>query len=222
MLEMDAAANAVPLPTIIVLYRHADFIAIYKPGGYSVQGDAEAPPLLPMLAKAVGVPRLWLVHRLDKVTSGVLLLALNASTASYLAEQFAQQRIHKTYWAVAEGKPGKKQGWIKGNMVRARRGAWKLVRSQQPTAITYFDSISLAPMLRLYRLMPHSGKTHQLRVAMKSLGCPILGDVLYGGVAAQGVYLHAYKLAFEYQGDSIVITATPPSYWPSQWYGYED
>ena len=203
--------------TVAILYRHADFVAVSKPAGVSVQQEADAVAFLPALAAQLGVPRLWLVHRLDKVTSGVLLLALNAAAASTLAQMFASGQIHKTYWAVAAGKPSKKQGWVTGDMVKARRGAWKLLRSQHNPARTRFDSASLEAGLRFYRLWPQSGKTHQLRVAMKSLGCPILGDVLYGGEVAARVFLHAQRLVFAYQGEQMDIRADAPLPWPAAW-----
>ena len=203
--------------TVAILYRHADFVAVNKPAGVSVQQEADAVAFLPALAVQLGVPHLWLVHRLDKVTSGVLLLALNAVAASTLAQMFAAGQMHKTYWAVAAGKPIKKQGWVIGDMAKARRGAWKLLRSCHNPARTRFDSVSLEAGLRCYRLWPQSGKTHQLRVAMKSLGCPILGDVLYGGEVAARVFLHAQRLVFAYQGEQMDIRADAPPPWPAAW-----
>ncbi|MCP2040640.1 tRNA pseudouridine32 synthase/23S rRNA pseudouridine746 synthase [Neisseria sp. HSC-16F19] len=199
-----------PLP---LLYRSGGLVAVHKPAGVSVQQEG----LLPQLAHQLAVPRLWLVHRLDRVTSGVLLLAEDAAAAAALGQRFAHGRIRKTYWAVAEGKPAKKQGWIKGDMAKARRGAWKLLRSLEQPAVTYFDSRSLGPGLRFYRLNPTTGKTHQLRVALKSLGCPILGDTLYGARAADRVYLHAARTELEWQGQALCIQTPPPPPWPADW-----
>ena len=70
-------------------------------------------------------------------------------------------------------------------------------------------SHSLAPNLRLFILYPKTGKTHQIRVAMKSLGSPILGDELYGGEVADRTYLHAYQLSFDYFGEAVHISASP-------------
>lgn len=200
-----------------ILYRHADFIAVNKPAGVSVQQENGVAAFLPAVAAQLAVPRLWLVHRLDKATSGVLLLALHAEGASVLAQMFAHQAIRKTYWAVAAGKPVKKQGWVKGDMAKARRGGWKLLRSHHNPAITWFDSIGLGAGLRLYRMQPQSGKTHQLRVAMKSLGCPILGDTRYGGAEAERLFLHARRLVLVYKGQPLDIVAEPPAPWPQTW-----
>ena len=92
----------------------------------------------------------------------MLLFALNPQSASALAQQFAAKTMRKTYLALATDKPSKKQGWIKGDMEKSRRGAWKLMRSMENPAITEFDSHSLEPGLRLFVLHPHTGKTHQL------------------------------------------------------------
>ena len=70
-------------------------------------------------------------------------------------------------------------------------------------------SHSLAPNLRLFILYPKTGKTHQIRVAMKSLGSPILGDELYGGEVADRTYLHAYQLSFDYFGEAVQISTSP-------------
>ncbi|MCK3655901.1 RNA pseudouridine synthase [Pasteurellaceae bacterium Macca] len=190
-------------------FQHRDFVVIDKPEGVSVHKDNEAEGLTTQLARQLGLSQVWLVHRLDKVTSGLLIFALNAETAARFGVMFAEHRVQKTYWALAQGKPKKKQGQIKGDMQKARNGAWKLCHSLDNPAITHFHSHSLEPHLRHYILQPKTGKTHQLRVAMKSLGCPILGDSLYGGSEADRVYLHAYQLEFDYLGEKICIVCPP-------------
>ena len=197
-----------------ILLRHPDFVAINKPAGLCVHHDGAAESFTRLLAQQLGVARVWLLHRLDKPTSGVLLLALNPEAASVLAQQFAGHSMHKTYLAISNQKPAKKQGWVKGDMAKARRGAWKLLRTQQNPALTRFHSRSIAPGLRLFVLQPLSGKTHQLRVAMKSLGSPISGDTLYGGQAAERLFLHAWRLQFDYAGASFCIIAAPDEAWP--------
>ena len=192
-----------------VLYRHTDFVVIHKAEGIAVHADEDS-LLLPQVAVQLGVERVWLVHRLDKPTSGALLLALTAPAASTLATLFADRKVQKTYVALSDHKPSKKQGWVKGDMEKARRGAWKLLRSMHNPAVTHFTSQGLGNGTRLFTLHPHTGKTHQLRVAMKSLGSPILGDTLYGGTAAERVYLHAQRLQFTYGGEDITVEAPIP------------
>lgn len=192
-----------------ICYQHTDFVIVDKPAGISVHKDEQAVGFTQKLAKQLGVEQVWLVHRLDKVTSGLLILALNKQAATTFFHLFEQHKIQKTYWAIATQKPKKKQGKIVGDMQKSRNGAWKLCHSQHNPAITQFESHSIAPQLRHFILQPKTGKTHQLRVAMKSLGSPILGDRLYGGEFAERVYLHAYRLAFEYADQSVSISLEP-------------
>ncbi|OOF39750.1 RNA pseudouridine synthase [Rodentibacter rarus] len=194
-----------------LLYQHRDFIIIYKPCGVSVHKDQETIGLTTQLANQLGVAQVWLVHRLDKVTSGLLILALNAESAAEFSRLFAEHRIHKTYLALSFQKPKKKQGLIIGDMKKARNGAWKLCQSKENPAITRFESLSCEPNLRLFFLKPQTGKTHQLRVAMKSLGSPILGDELYGKNTPKmdRTYLHAARLEFEFLGEKFDVAVRP-------------
>lgn len=196
---------------IPICFQHPDFIIINKPASISVHRDEQAVGLTEIVAKQLDVPQVWLVHRLDKLTSGLLILALNKDAASYFYALFEQRQIEKSYLALSNHKPKKKQGSVVGDMQKSRNGAWKLCHTRENPAITKFTSKSLAPSLRQFTLQPHTGKTHQLRVAMKSLGSPILGDELYGGDSADRMYLHAYQLRFEYKGEKILVQALPQS-----------
>lgn len=197
--------------TFEILLKHRDFIIIYKPCGVSVHKDEAEVGLTTLVANQLGVPQVWLVHRLDKVTSGLLILALNAESAAEFSRLFAEHKIQKTYLALSNQKPKKKQGLIIGDMQKARNGAWKLCQTKENPAITRFESVSCEPNLRLFILKPQTGKTHQLRVAMKSLGSPILGDALYGKNTDEidRTYLHAAKLDFEFKGEKIELFAMP-------------
>ena len=194
-----------------IVYQTDDFIIIYKPCGLSVHKDQSEIGLTTLLAEQLGVPQVWLVHRLDKVTSGLLILALNAESAAEFFRLFSEHHIKKTYLALSNQKPKKKQGLIVGDMQKARNGAWKLCQSKENPAITRFKSVSCEPNLRLFILKPQTGKTHQLRVAMKSLGSPILGDALYGKKTEKidRTYLHAARLQFEFKGQAFDVF-TPP------------
>lgn len=197
-----------------ILFQNQNFIAINKPCHLAVHQEENQISLTHTLAEQLGLERVWLLHRLDKATSGVLLLALNDQTASELAQQFSAKTMHKTYLAMSDAKPSKKQGWIKGGMKKSRRGVWKLTRDTSNPAITQFHSHTLAPHLRLFVLRPHTGKTHQLRVGMKSLGSPIIGDRLYGGTAAERMFLHAWQIEFQHRDEHFKITAPLDATWP--------
>jgi len=191
-----------------LLDEQADFVVLNKAAGVSFHSDDGA-GLVVLAAKQLGYP-LYAVHRLDKVTSGLIILARSSAAASALTVLFTAHKIEKYYLALSAAKPAKKQGWIKGDMAPARRGAWKLLTSQQNPAVTYFVSLGFAQLpFRAYLLKPFSGKTHQIRVALKSVGAAILGDSLYQGAAADRVYLHAYALKFQL-AETVFQYVLPP------------
>lgn len=171
----------------------------------SLLTDADAAPHLQQqqlagdAAAEDAAGRLFAVHRLDTPTSGLVLFATSSHTAGLISKAFRERRVHKYYVALSNRKPKKKQGSVIGHMARGRGGTWKLLpkgssagsspqsddapSSSSSPAVTRFWSTSLPEVqsgLRLYLLKPETGRTHQLRVAMKSLGAAITGDALYG------------------------------------------
>jgi tRNA pseudouridine32 synthase/23S rRNA pseudouridine746 synthase len=172
------------------LFDHPEFLVINKPSNISVQNESHQSGILPILCQQLKVEQLWLVHRLDKVTSGILILA-------------------KYYLAISAKKPKKKQGAIKGGMKKVRDSKWMLDSSDTAVAISQFFSFSIYQGLRLFLIKPLTGKTHQIRVALKSIGSPILGDELYKGLSADRTYLHAYCIRFIYQKKTICIICPP-------------
>jgi tRNA pseudouridine32 synthase/23S rRNA pseudouridine746 synthase len=199
-----------------IISEHEGFCFVYKPVGWTVQRDETAPSVLVWLSEALKQP-CFPVHRLDKPTSGVLIVALTRIANQQLSRLFADRAVEKTYLAVSAHKAKKKQGWVKGDMAASRRGQFKLLRSQENPAVTYFESELIAPGFRGFKLFPKTGKTHQLRVAMKSIGSPILGDSLYSGEPAERLYLHAWKLSFELGSQHYQVTAKPEGEWFERW-----
>ena len=185
-----------------------DWLLINKPGGISINDDTEA-GLISLLKQHMSYSQLHPVHRLDKVTSGLMLLAKNPEANAVLSAQFQHKSISKLYLALSDRKPIKKQGWVKGGMKKGRSGSWLLTREMDNPAITQFCSQSVQPGLRLFVLKPSTGKTHQLRVAMKSLSAPVLGDSRYAGTVADHCYLHAWQLAFDWQGERFDFQCLP-------------
>lgn len=182
-------------PAFSIVEQQADFVVLHKAAGVSFHSDAGA-GLVVQAELQLGY-KLYPVHRLDKVTSGLILLARSSRAAAELTALFTAHQVEKYYLALAMGKPAKKQGWVKGDMAPARRGSWKLLSSQQQPAVSYFISQGFTDLVfRAYLVKPYSGKTHQVRVALKSQGVPILGDSQYQGAPADRVYLHAYALRF--------------------------
>ncbi|MGL4205934.1 MAG: TIGR01621 family pseudouridine synthase [Aeromonadaceae bacterium] len=191
-----------------LLFVHDDFVVLNKAPGIGMHDEEGSAGLVSEARAQLGM-ELYPVHRLDKVTSGLLLLARNSESNRALSMAFAERHVTKIYLALSQHKPKKKQGWIKGGMVRGRRGSWLLTRSQENPAVTWFESDGLGDGLRLFRVQPKTGKTHQIRVALKSLGAPILGDELYGAGRADRVYLHAFELAFSLKGECWRFNALP-------------
>jgi tRNA pseudouridine32 synthase/23S rRNA pseudouridine746 synthase len=188
-------------------------MVVYKKPGTSFHSESGEPGLFETIKQIEQFPGLFPVHRLDKVTSGLLVVAKTPETNRLLNDAFSQRQVQKYYLAISAKRPNKKQGLIKGDMAPARRGAWKLLATQDNPAVTQFFSKSISAGRRLFMVKPFTGKTHQIRVALKSIGAPILGDGLYGdsvqSEACDRCYLHAYSLAFTL-GEKVYRFTEPP------------
>lgn len=198
-----------------IIAAHERFIVVDKPAGLSFHGENDTAGVPQRVRDLLGGAPALAVHRLDRVTSGLLLLARDRAAASTLGAAFAERQIEKRYLAVSDRRPRQKQGWIRGGMVKSRNGCWKLSRDDGDPAVTWFASQSLpaepgVAALRLFLLRPYTGRTHQLRVALKSIGSPILGDTAYGGTSAPRACLHAWRLAFDLDGQHWQFEAPPP------------
>ncbi|MEF1253357.1 TIGR01621 family pseudouridine synthase [Vibrio sp. M260112] len=193
-----------------ILHTHTDFIVISKHPNVSVHKDDGDTMLLQEVAKLTSDAKLYLIHRLDKMTSGILLLGRSSSAASELSQMFVQRSVEKYYLAIGSKKPKKKQGLVSGDMERSRRASWKLLNSQTNPAITQFFSSAAEPGERLFLCKPHTGKTHQIRVALKSVGSGIVGDPIYNaGSESDRGYLHAFALRFTYQQQDFKFICDP-------------
>ncbi|MCL1039551.1 TIGR01621 family pseudouridine synthase [Shewanella submarina] len=191
-----------------IIQDEADFLVISKSANVHFHSQDGEAGVVARVELDLNI-KLYPVHRLDTLTSGLIILAKSSEAAARFTELFSAHQVQKYYLALAKGKPKKKQGWVIGDMAKSRRSQYKLLRSTENPAITQFFSQSVDQGLRLYLLKPLSGKTHQLRVALASLGCPILGDTLYGGEASDRGYLHAWQLEFNYQGQDYQFCAEP-------------
>lgn len=185
-----------------------DFLVIAKSHDVHFHSQDGTAGVMAKVEQDLGV-KLFSVHRLDTLTSGLLLFAKSSQAAAEFTQLFTEHKVQKYYVAIAKGKPKKKQGWIVGDMAKSRRSMYKLLRSMENPAVTQFFSQSVAEGVRLYLLKPLSGKTHQLRVALASIGVPILGDRLYGGGEAERGYLHAFSLSFIFHGKAYQYLSNP-------------
>ena len=198
-----------------LIFENNDFIVINKQFAINFHSEEGEFGVVVAAEKALCC-KLYSVHRLDKMTSGLLLLAKSAQIAAQLTELFTTHQIQKYYLAISDKKPKKKQGLIKGGMEKSRRGMWKLTKQKNNLAITQFFSYSLGEGKRLFVLKPHTGKTHQIRVALKSIGSAICGDPLYGEKLLPAEcydrgYLHAYQIDFTLNGHGFSFKASAQS-----------
>lgn len=201
----------------MVIAEGMDWLALNKPSGLAVQGgtgtNTHIDGMLMALADGNEEARLRLVHRIDKDTSGILLLAKNRAAARRLSDDFHHHRIAKTYLALVVGIP-KPVMQIRHRLEKqAGRGGEKMVVTQQGQS-AHTEALRVDVMgrkLALMALRPQTGRTHQLRVHMAHEGHPIAGDGKYGGaeahpggLVAKRLHLHAWRLRL---GDGVLIEA---------------
>ena len=214
-----------------ILYRDDDVIAINKPAGLAVQGGTGTERHIDAMLDALrfGSPeRPRLVHRLDKDTSGVLLLARSARSASLLAEAFREKTTVKTYWAAVVGAPKPRRGKIDMALAKApgkdkfsgKEGERVSGDEDGKHAVTYYTTVDNAGTKAAFvALRPVTGRTHQLRVHCgEALDTPILGDGKYGGAkseipglpAPRQLHLHARSIEMPHPSGSGVLAVTAP------------
>jgi len=123
-----------------------------------------------------------IVHRLDKDTSGVIIAAWDEQALAFLSEQFKKRKASKTYAALVQGCPREKEGWIEKRIARSRRDrkTFTVSDTEGRKSLTYFKVIRSYGKYSLLLLRPKTGRTHQIRVHLKYLGNPVLGDPIYG------------------------------------------
>ncbi len=185
------------------LYETEDFLVVNKLKPCSYHSDEGTGFFEQVKAE---YPAVISVHRLDKPTVGLCLFAKNIEAAKIFGDLFSSQKVEKIYLALSDKKPTKKQGLVMGDMEKSRSGSYRLSKTKKNPAITQFFTYSLAPGKRLFILKPHSGKTHQLRVMMKSIGSPIVGDDRYKGSICESLYLQAHQLKFTFKNKYFIFT----------------
>jgi tRNA pseudouridine32 synthase/23S rRNA pseudouridine746 synthase/23S rRNA pseudouridine1911/1915/1917 synthase len=183
-----------------ILYRDGLTIVIDKPAGIAVHAGPGGGPHLehwfPLLR--FGLPRPpALAHRLDRDTSGCLVLGRHPKALRRLGALFAAGKIEKIYWAVVAGTPADPQGTIDASLRKdtARRIGWRMeIDPDGQRAVTDYRVLGSAEGRTWLELRPKTGRTHQIRVHCAALGCPVVGDPTYGGPASERLQLHARAL----------------------------
>ena len=216
-----------------VLFRDEWVIALNKPSGLATQGGSGQTKHVDGMLDALRFgsnDRPRLVHRLDKDTSGVLLLARTPGIAAKLAEAFRHRTARKLYWALTVGVPEPEAGRIDKPLAKiAAAGGERMMEDEEDGqyAVTLYHTLETAGRRAAWvALMPQTGRTHQLRVHMAMLGKPIVGDRKYGGEAAKlaggevssKLHLHARRIILPHpKGGTIDVTAPLPDHMRATW-----
>lgn len=212
----------VPKDTIIkeaeknIIENNTDFIVINKKSGLPVQGGTKIKEnIINVLSNSQYFENTqpYIVHRLDKDTSGVLIIAKNRNTAQQLTSLFRIRKIHKTYLALSFGHIDKNKDKIDNNLVRFEGNKKILER-----AITHYQKIDSNKNFTLFKLKPITGRKHQIRKHLTDLKCPIVGDKKYF-IKKQNknnnLMLHAYELKFILNNKRYTFKASIPDYFRS-------
>lgn len=194
-------------------------MVLNKPSGLlSVPGRApENQDSLALRAQS-RFPTALTVHRLDMATSGLMVMALNKETHRELSRQFQERETHKVYYAWVWGEVAESSGEIDLPLICdwPNRPLQKVDFEQGKIALTRWERVRVEQGNSLVKLLPHTGRSHQLRVHMQAMGHPILGDEFYAGpdalAATDQLQLHAAELGFSHpvNGESIMIRCEPP------------
>jgi tRNA pseudouridine32 synthase/23S rRNA pseudouridine746 synthase len=203
---------------IPLLYESTEYLAVNKP-----EGIASIPERLPGAESALQIlerergEKLYVVHRLDKEVSGVLVFARNAEAHRYLNDRFSGRDVRKTYLAVVHGVLKAPGGTIRAAIRQFGSGRMGVDERGKPSE-TDFDVLERWSSATLVRAFPRTGRRHQLRVHFYSLGHPVVGDPRYGDMAVQAHFerllLHALNISFilPILGKLTIQADPPPSF----------
>lgn len=218
----------------MILHEDKDIYVLNKPAGLAVQGGTKTHRHVDGLLIGLGAElgeRPRLVHRLDRETSGVLVIAKRRAVAAALGKLFATRAVRKIYWAGVKGVPKPPQGKIDIALIKAAGPDGDRVRAadadeeEAQRAVTHYSVIDKAPPVMAWMsLKPSTGRQHQLRAHMAHIGHPILGDDKYGGdkdlpaAITNRLHLHARRIMFPHpRGGTVDVTAPLPSHMQETW-----
>ncbi len=229
-LEVEEKSAYVPSQALRKLYEDEWLLVIDKPAGLVVHpgaGEKQETVLdifrheYPQISGMAESERPGIVHRLDKDTSGVLILAKSEEAVRRMQELFQEREMAKTYLALVAGAMRFRNGTIDRPLARSlrNRARFEVVgeeREDRRDAITEFSVIREFEQFTFVRLMPRTGRTHQLRVHLAHFGNPVLGDILYGksrGKDFPRLALHAHQIEFihPFTGNGIKVTSPLPA-----------
>lgn len=206
----------------MVIYKDDDIIVLNKPSGLAVQGGTNTTRHIDGMLEALkfgNEEKPKLVHRIDKDTSGILLLARHRKSAEYLTKAFREHLVYKTYLVLCRGVPHQESGEIKAPLEKID-GRVQVMDGGKP-AITQYEVLDkVGEKYALVAASPLTGRTHQIRAHMEYLGAPIWGDDKYYGkereknnLLIQKLHLHAYKIDLSsVYGKKKIVKAKLPDY----------
>jgi len=206
--------DIVPEPIELeVIYKDKNLAVINKPAGLVMHPAGAYKKGTLANALKYHFPGFYLVHRLDKDTSGIVIVALNQATKNYLSQLFQDRKIKKTYLALLSGKIIPKEAYLDLPIRRDRKGKFTAMAGGK-TAKSFYRVKMYLPGFSLVEVQPETGRTHQIRVHFQALKHPIIGDTIYSksepGLNRQ--FLHAYKIEFiDRQGRKKSFTAPLPA-----------
>ena len=193
----------------LLVHENYEFCAINKPYNIASQGGSNVKYSIDDMANAGSLPY-YLVHRLDKHTSGLLLLAKNSVTANVFMHQFREKKIQKYYVALINMKPEKESGVIDLPLTDDFDTNVKVSFSEGKEARTRYRLVGKVGDYYCMILKPSTGRKHQIRVHLKEgLNAPIVGDERYGGIREKRMYLHAYKIKLPRRDDQKLVIKIP-------------
>lgn len=207
-----------------LLYRDGLILVLDKPAGLPVHAGPGGGPNLEQCFEALrfGLPAPpALAHRLDRDTSGCLVLGRHRKALSKLGRLFQGGLVDKTYWAVVVGNPPEKEGRIEAPLHKTTRkdGGWRMtIDAKGQAAATNYRVLGGGNGLTWLELKPETGRTHQVRVHCAEMGCPILGEPMYGTLSAEQrkapLHLHARGIVLPLSKNKppIAVTAEPPAH----------
>ena len=198
----------------MIIYEDEDIIAVDKPAGLAVQLGTKTKVSLDVLAKSYD-PALRLVHRLDKETSGVIIMAKNLLSARHMLYLFQSKRIIKKYLLVTSRKIKQNCGIIDAPLLRTKTGVVVNYELGQ-RAETRYELIRHFAGRSFVQAWPKTGRNHQIRAHFAHIGASILGDAKYKGQPFEHLCLHSNEIRFQtLRGENLTITSAVPAYFPA-------
>lgn len=208
-----------------VLYEDNHLLAVNKPAGMLVQGDRTGDTPLVDHVKAYlkekyhkpGAVFLGVIHRIDRPVSGVVVLARTSKALERMARQFRERKVQKKYLAVVDGKPNPSEGklvhWLKKNEATNRTTFFEKETAGALLCQLSYKLQQVAGATSLLEITPITGRSHQIRVQLAALGCPIKGDLKYGGsrgASPSAIALHASAISFAHPTTGEMLTINAP------------